>query len=91
MFMVRSYTQLTHFPCPSIIPPDANHILEDVQTEAFVHALASYLPASPDHFQRFRVAQQQDSTCSQLITSSKQGWPNKSQITGDALRYWPVR
>ena len=75
----------------TVIPPDANQILEDAQTEAFVHALASYLPASADSLQQFRVAQQQDSTCSQLITFCKQRWPNKSQITGDALRCWPVR
>ena len=74
-----------------VIPPDANHILEHVQTEAFVHALASYLPARADRLQQFRVAQQQDSTCSQLITFCKQGWPNKSQITGDVLWYWPMR
>ena len=74
-----------------VITPDANNILEDAQTEAFVHALASYLPASADHLQQFQVVQQQDSTCSQLITFCKQGWPNKIQITGDALWYWPVR
>ena len=56
-----------------------------------MHALASYLPASADRLQQFRVAQQQDSTCSRLITFCKQGWPNKSQITGEALQYWPVR
>ena len=84
------YTADTLSPAP-VIPPDANHILEDAQTEAFVHALASYLPARADRLQQFRVAQQQDSTCSQLITFCKQGWPNKSQITGDVLRYWPVR
>ena len=61
-----------------VIPPDANHILEDAQTEAFVHVLASYLPASADRLQQFWVAQQQDSTCSQPITFCKQGWPTKS-------------
>ena len=91
MFLVSSCTQPTHFPHAPVILPDANHILEDAQTEAFVHALASYLPASADRLQQFRVAQQQDSTCSQLITFCKQGWPSKSQITGDALQYWPVR
>ena len=59
------YTANTLSRAP-VIPPDANHILENAQTEAFVHALASYLPASADRLQQFRVAQQQDSTCSQL-------------------------
>ena len=72
-------------------PPDVNHIHEDTQTELFVHALASNLPASTDRLKAFRDAQQKDSTCSQLITFCKQGWPSKSQITGDLSQYWRVR
>ena len=72
-------------------PPDVNHIHEDKQTELFVHALASNLPASADRLKAFRDAQQKDSTCSQLITFCKQGWPNKSQLTGDLSQYWRVR
>ena len=29
-----------------VTPPDANHMLEDAQTGAFVHALDSYMPVS---------------------------------------------
>ena len=57
----------------------------------FVHVLASYLLGSANGLQQFRIVQQQDSTCSQFITFCKQGLPNKSQITGDVLWYWPMR
>ena len=90
-FLASFYTQLTHFPVPQSTPPDVNHIHEDTQTELFVHALASNLPASADRLKAFRDAQQKDSTCSQLITFCKQGWPSKSQITGDLSQYWRVR
>ena len=52
--------------CAPVIPPDANHVLEDAKSEAFVHALAAYLPASADRLQQFQVAQQQDSPCSHI-------------------------
>ena len=71
--LVSCCIQPAHFPVPhAVIPPDANHILEDVQTEAFAHALAPFLPTSANRLQQFRAMQQQDSTCSWLIIFCKQ-------------------
>ena len=71
--------------------PDAATTQEGAQTESFVHALTSCLPASSDRLHEYRTAQQQDSICSQLIAFCKNGWPSKAQLTGDLLQYWPVR
>ena len=74
-----------------VASPDATHTWEAAQTETFVHAIASYLPANSDRLHDYRTAQQEDSICSQLISFCKNGWANKGQLTGDLLQYWPVR
>ena len=73
---------LSHAPVTS---PDAITCQESAQTELFVQAITSNLPASADCLKEYRATQEQDSTCSQLIAFYK------DQLTGDLLRYWHVR
>ena len=81
------YTADTLFTSACYLP----RCQESAQTELFVQAITFNLPASAERLREYRAAQEQDSTCSQLIAFCKHGWPNKDQLTGDLLRYWCVR
>ena len=66
--------------------------IDDNQTELFINAIVSSLPASADRLQEYRAAQQADNHCQQLIDFCKRGWPEyKRQLPGDLHKYWPVR
>ena len=66
--------------------------VDDHQTELFINAIVSSLPASADRLQEYRAAQQADNHCQQLIDFCKRGWPEyKRQLPGDLHKYWSVR
>ena len=77
--------------CAPVASPDAITCQESARTELFAQTITSNLPASADRLREYRAAQEQDSTCSQLIAFCKHGWPNKDQLTRDLLWYWCVR
>lgn len=70
---------------------DDTQLQEETQTEFFASALISTLPASQDRLDEYRTAQQEDSTCRQLISFCKQGWPDRPQLQGHLSPYWQVR
>ena len=65
----------------------STHIQEESQTAFFASALVSTLPASQDCLDEYRTAQQEDSTCRQLITFCQQGWPDRPHLEGDLSPY----
>ena len=74
-----------------IVAPDSTHVEEDRRTEFFVAEIVSLLPANADCLHKYRSAQQNDPTCSELIALCKSGWPRKDQLSGTILPYWSVR
>ena len=74
-----------------ILSPGGTYLEEATQTELFVQAVVSHLPADSDRLHQYRAAQKKDNTCVQLITFCKRGWPSKSQLKGDLWQYWSVR
>ena len=64
---------------------------EERETELFAQTVISYLPADEDRLDVYRKAQQEDATCSQLITFVTQGWPARHRIKGNLIRYWTER
>ena len=74
-----------------ILSPGGTYLEEAAQTELFVQAVVSHLPADSDPLHQYRAVQKKDNTCVQLITFCKRGWPSKSQLKGDLWQYWSVR
>ena len=74
-----------------VAAPDSTHVEEDKRTELFVANIVSLLPANADCLHKYRTAQHNDPTCSELIALCKSGWPRKDQLSGTVLSYWPVR
>ena len=59
----------------------------DVDTENFVQAVVSNcLPISSSRLDEICEAQNDDSTCYQLINFCKDGWPNSQEISGELSR-----
>ena len=48
------------------------------------------IPASVDHLEQIRQAQQEDLTLSQVLRYCQEGWPTKHQIKGPVKQYWCV-
>ena len=44
-----------------------------------------------DCLDEYRKAQHADATCSKLIAFCKNGWPDRSKVTGNLSRYWRAR
>ena len=57
-------------------------------TEEFVQAIISSIPATKDYLEQYRNAQSQDTICSKLIEFCRAGWPNHKQLKGDLKKYW---
>ena len=55
-----------------IVAPDSKHIEEDRRTELFVAEIVSLLPSNADCLHKYHSAQQNDSTCSELIACPSQ-------------------
>ena len=68
-----------------------DYIQEEAQTEFFASVLLSTLLTSQDRLDEYQTAQQEDSTCRQLITFCQQGWPDRPHLKGDLSPYWHVR
>ena len=66
--------------------PTTNEITED--TEKFVQAIISGIPASKDYLESYRKAQSEDIVCSKLIEFCRSGWPNHKSLQGDLKKYW---
>ena len=64
--------------------------MEEVEkdTETFVQAVISSIPASKNYMDEYRKAQSQDTICSQLMKFCKSGWPSHTQLNGDIKKYW---
>ena len=72
--------------------PDAADEVEDHLTECFVNNVLASLPASPDTLHRYRTAQREDSTCQQLLTLCREGWPaHQRQMPLNIQQFWPMR
>ena len=59
--------------------------------EAFMSAVIEAIPASTDHLEQIRQAQQEDPTLSQVLKYCQEGWPAKHHIKGLVKQYWCVR
>ena len=59
--------------------------------ESTVNVLLSQIPASADYLKEYQYAQQNNLTCSLVITYCKQGWPNRHQVYPECIVYWKVR
>ena len=64
----------------------------DVDTENFVQDVVSNcLPISSSRLDEIRKAQNDDSTCYQLVNFCEDGWPNSQEISGELSCYYAVK
>ena len=93
-------TQISHVPGKLLYTADAlsrapipssDVTTIDKNIESSVNVLLSQLPASPDRLKEYQCAQQDDPTCSLVITYCKQGWPNRHRVRPECIVYWKVR
>ena len=61
------------------------------ETEIFVEAIVSHLPATESQLNMYRNALKDDSLCSAIKEYSEKSWPSKGQITSDLKQYWRER
>ena len=62
------------------------------EIEAFVAAIVSNLPATPDRLEGIRKAQAADETLSQVITFCQTEWPEEeSSVSSNVKPYWMIR
>ena len=69
--------------------PLSTHSADGVETdtEMFVQAVISGIPANKQYLDDCRKAQSQDRICSQLLEFRKSGWPSHRQPKGDIKKY----
>ena len=60
-------------------------------TEMFVQAAISGIPASKDYLEEYRKAQSQDIVCSPLMEFCRSNWPTHKQVKGEMKKYWQFR
>jgi len=72
-------------------PTDPGDSTLQTDTEAFVAAVISGLPATPQRLNDFRKAQTSDKTLLQVIQFCQTQWPTQSNITNDIKPYWAIR
>ena len=58
------------------------------ETENFVQAEISSIPASKDYLESYRKAQSEDTVCSKLMKFCRSGWPKSKHLQGDLKKYW---
>ena len=58
------------------------------ETESFVQAEISSIPASKDYLESYRKAQSEDAVCSKLMEFCRSGWPKNKHLQGDLKKYW---
>ena len=68
-----------------------NSLVLQKEVEAFIDAVASNLPASPNQMEIYRRAQSADSECSRVKEYCCTGWPNKGNVAQEVIPYWKVR
>ena len=62
------------------------------EVELFVNAVVKRsLPATEQHLNTYRCAQEQDPVCQQVIEHCRKGWPRKGLVKPDIAPYWKVR
>ena len=84
--MLYTTDALSCAPTPS---SDVTAITKNI--ESSVNVLLSQIPASADCLKEYQYAQQNDLTCSLVITYCKQGWPNRHRVHPECIVYWKVR
>ena len=60
--------------------------VEDI--ELYIRAVVSAIPASSKRVDSYRLAQEEDATCSILISYCRNGWPDKHSLAVHIQPYW---
>ena len=61
------------------------------EVELFAAETIANLPASTQRIDVYKLKQQEDSTCCEIVRHCQQGWPSKHQVTAQMKPYWAVR
>ena len=61
------------------------------ETEQFVQAIRTVLPASADRLETYAKKQANDRICSKLIEFCTSGWPSRNQLSRELKEYWRYR
>ena len=83
------FTADTLSRAPSAVDKDKSATLEE-ETEAFIAAILSAMPATSDCLEQFWEAQAAN-VISQVINFCQTGWPQKSAVSNMLKPYWIVR
>ena len=62
-----------------------------VEAEMYVNAVMDDIPITDDALQRYLQAQAADLTCRDVVKYCKFGWPSRSDLRGELLRYEPFQ
>ena len=80
---------LSRAPLQALTSSDATTL--QTETEGFIDAVVRCLPATEARLEAYCEAQAGDTTCAQVASYCKNGWPERSEITADMHPYWEAR
>ena len=73
----------------SVADPQGTVLSEEVET--YVGAVLSNLPCSDRRLEELKDAQQNDAVCLKLAEYSREGWPEKTEISSALMPYYQFR
>ena len=100
MRMMRFDFNIAHIPGKDLVTADAlsrapvstpteNDQQKNDETQAYIDAVYSSLPATEKRIEEIKEQQQEDEVCRQLIAYCKHGWPAKEELPGPVNPYYP--
>ena len=84
------YTADTLSRAPYAQPTQNDHTFAS-ETISYVSMMTRNLPATDKRLEEIRMHQSEDETCCLISKYVKDGWPEKSLITGMLHQYWPYK
>lgn len=85
------YTADTLSRAPQQATTSADDATFETEVEGFIGTIVRCLPATEKRLEAYRKAQADDTTCAQVASYCRNGWPERNQITADIHPYWEVR
>ena len=62
------------------------------EVETFVNGITEHsIPATKQRLEVYRIAQEGDLVCSQIMKYCHEGWPKKNELTPERAPFWKAK